>query len=118
MMTRKKILRGMVWVFCIPLLGACTWPVMTEGNGYHPVNMGKQDQVMYWDAPQPTHLSDSFGESVRALNDAQTLDPEAPHNLDPIEGQDGIAGINAMTRYRNFFLKPPFTPRKGGSSKK
>ena len=117
-MTRKKIIWGMVWIFCIPFLSGCTWPVMTEGNGYRPADMGKQDQVMYVDAPHPTHLSETFGDSVRALNVAQTLDSKTPHNLDPIEGQDGIAGINAVTRYRNFFKKPPFKAGKGGASKK
>ncbi|MCZ6800520.1 MAG: hypothetical protein O7F12_08540 [Nitrospirae bacterium] len=117
MMTRKTIVGGMGWIFCIPLLGGCTWPVMTEGNGYHPVNMGKQDQVMYWDAPQPTHLSDTFGQSVRAINKAQTFNPEAPDNLDPIEGQDGQAAVKAITRYRKFFSKPPFASSKGAKKK-
>ena len=117
-MMRKKILWGMVWIFCIPFWSGCTWPVMTEGNGYRPVDMGKLDQVMYVDAPHPTHLSETFGDSVQAYKEAQTLDSEAPHNLDPIEGQDGMAGINAVTRYRNFFKKPPFKAGTGGAKKK
>jgi len=97
--------------FCLE--GCMVWPIMTETNGYRPVEMGKEDQVFYPDAPRPIDLSSNFGHSQRLAVTNQILHPEASENLDTIEGLDGSAGAKGITRYRNFYKKPPFGGKKG-----
>lgn len=50
-----------------------------------------------------------FGESVRAARQAQTLNPTAAANQDPVLGLDGRAAVNAQERYQDSFKAPPKT---------
>ncbi len=104
----------LVGLLCLGLEG-CVWPVMTETQGQFPVELGKEDQVFYWDAPRPKDLTKDFGKSFKEARDNQILNPEASENLEPVEGLDGNAGVNAMGRYHKFFEKPPFGSSKKGS---
>ncbi|WP_249931149.1 hypothetical protein [Ramlibacter sp. 2FC] len=57
-----------------------------------------------------TPVADShFGEAVRAARAAQTLNPQASANRDPVKGIDGQAGSAAMERYQDSFKSPPKT---------
>lgn len=57
-----------------------------------------------------TPVADShFGEAVRAARAAQTLNPQASANRDPVKGIDGQAGAAAMERYQESFKSPPKT---------
>lgn len=87
------------------------WPVMTESLGHRPIEMGKRDQVLYPEAPRPTRLSSNFGDSIRSAVKSQTVDPEAPRDVEAIEGLDGSAGAKAMKRYQKFFDNPPFASK-------
>jgi len=50
-----------------------------------------------------------FGEAVRAARAAQTLNPQASANRDPVKGLDGQAASSAMERYQESFKSPPKT---------
>lgn len=50
-----------------------------------------------------------FGEAVRAARAAQTMNPQASANRDPVLGIDGLAGAAAMERYQESFKAPPKT---------
>lgn len=54
-------------------------------------------------------LDSRFGEAVRAARAAQTLNPQASGNRDPVKGLDGQAGAAAMERYQESFKAPPKT---------
>lgn len=115
----------MVWKFIVvgilsvSLEGCLVWPTMTETMGHRPLEMGKDDQVMFPTAPQPIHLSSNYGDSFRAARDNQILNPEASDNLELVEGLDGNAGVLATQRFNSFFKKPPFGGKtSGGSGKK
>lgn len=57
-----------------------------------------------------TPVADSrFGEAVRAARAAQTLNPQASANRDPVKGLDGQAASSAMERYQDSFKTPPKT---------
>ncbi len=103
------ILQGCAWP---------VWPVMPEGNGYQPVEMGKDDQVFYWNAPRPTVLSKDFTRSHRAIRKDQTLNADAPADLETAKGQDGQAAVYNAAQYRKFWQKPPFVQVGSGGSKK
>ena len=94
------------------------WPYMTETLGHRPVEMGKEDQVFYFDAPRPTVLSSDFGDSQRLAVKNQILNPEASENLETVEDLDGSAGVAGITRYRNFYKKPPFGGNRGNKGLK
>lgn len=60
-----------------------------------------------------------FGDAVRAALHAQTLNPGASANNDPVLGLDGKAAVNALERYQESFKAPPKTfevTNIGGSS--
>ena len=92
------------------------WPVMTDGHGYRPRDMGKSDQVIWPWATQPTILAEHQGDSVRRILGAQILNPQASENTSVIDRFDGKAANLAMDRYRNFFAKPPFTKQQASST--
>lgn len=50
-----------------------------------------------------------FGEAVRAARSAQTLNPQASANRNPVLGIDGQAGAAAIDRYHESFTSPPKT---------
>lgn len=105
-------------LLCLNLAGCMVWPVMTETNGYRPIEMGKQDQVWYWNAPQPTVLSSDFGQSLRQARSNQILFPNASENLEIVEGLNGRAGVNAIARYQSLFKKPPYSGQVSAGEKK
>ena len=51
----------------------------------------------------------SFGNAVRQARTAQTLNPDASANRDPVLGIDGKAGAAAQERYQESFKTPPTT---------
>lgn len=54
-------------------------------------------------------LDAKFGDAVRAAREAQTLNPGASANKDPVLGLDGKAAVNALERYQDSFKSPPKT---------
>ncbi|MFW5330453.1 hypothetical protein [Hydrogenophaga sp. ZJX-1] len=50
-----------------------------------------------------------FGDAVREARTAQTLNPKASENTDPVLGIDGKAGASAQQRYQESFQAPPRT---------
>jgi hypothetical protein len=50
-----------------------------------------------------------FGDAVREARTAQTLNPKASENTDPVLGIDGKAGAAAQQRYQESFQAPPRT---------
>ena len=50
-----------------------------------------------------------FGQAVREARTAQTLNPKASENTDPVLGIDGKAGAAAQQRYQESFQTPPET---------
>lgn len=50
-----------------------------------------------------------FGQAVREARVAQTLNPKASENTDPVLGIDGKAGAAAQQRYLESFQTPPRT---------
>lgn len=54
-------------------------------------------------------LDARFGDAVRAAREAQTLNPAASANKDPVLGLDGKAAVNALERYEDSFKAPPPT---------
>lgn len=54
-------------------------------------------------------LDASFGDAVRRARVAQTLNPNASANRDPVLGIDGQAGVAAQERYQESFRTPPVT---------
>jgi len=114
----RKLMIGVGLMF-LTVEGCIVWPFMTDTLGHRSIEQGKQDQVFYWNAPQPTVLSSDYGQSFRQARDNQILNLEASKNLDVVTGLDGNAGVRAFTRYLGFFKKPPFASKSsGGSGKK
>jgi hypothetical protein len=64
-------------------------------------------------ASGPDRVADDFGNSVRAMNRAQILDPVAANNPDmtPVDGTDGARMENALKTYREDVAKPEQTRR-------
>lgn len=54
-------------------------------------------------------LDANFGNAVRQARAAQTLNPNASANQDPVLGIDGKAGAAAQDRYQESFKSPPKT---------
>jgi hypothetical protein len=54
-------------------------------------------------------LDANFGNAVRQARAAQTLNPNASANRDPVLGIDGQAGAAAQERYQESFKAPPKT---------
>ena len=54
-------------------------------------------------------LDAEFGKAVRQARMAQTLNPNASANRDPVLGIDGQAGAAAQDRYQDSFKTPPKT---------
>lgn len=54
-------------------------------------------------------LDANFGNAVRQARSAQTLNPNASANRDPVLGIDGQAGAAAQDRYQESFKSPPKT---------
>lgn len=54
-------------------------------------------------------LDANFGNAVRAARAAQTLNPNASANRDPVLGIDGQAAASAQDRYQESFKAPPQT---------
>ena len=50
-----------------------------------------------------------FGKAVREARTAQTINPKASENTDPVLGIDGKAAASAQQRYQESFQKPPRT---------
>jgi hypothetical protein len=50
-----------------------------------------------------------FGDAVREAKLAQTLNPGASTNTDPVLGLDGKAAVNALNSYQESFKAPPKT---------
>ena len=114
----RKLMIG-VGLMCLTLEGCIVWPFMTDTLGHRSIEQGKQDQVFYWNAPQPIVLSSDYGQSFRQARDNQILNLDASENLDIVTGLEGGAGVLAYKRYQKFFKTPPFMPGKsGGSGKK
>jgi hypothetical protein len=55
------------------------------------------------------HLDSRFGAAVSAARAAQTANPEASRNPDPVAGMDGRAARETMERYQESFRAPPRT---------
>lgn len=53
-------------------------------------------------------LDAKFGDSVRVVREAQTLNPAAA-NKDPVAGIDGRAAVSAQDRYQDSFKTPEKT---------
>lgn len=54
----------------------------------------------------PTTISPNWGTAYQQMRASQVLNPTAGEQLDPVEGQDGIANATAMKTYRKTFEKP------------
>lgn len=54
-------------------------------------------------------LDANFGSAVRQARAAQTINPTASANRDPVLGIDGRAGAAAQERYQESFRSPPKT---------
>jgi len=50
-----------------------------------------------------------FGDAVRAARQAQTVNPNAAPDADPVLGLDAQAAVNAQGRYQDSFKAPPKT---------
>lgn len=64
------------------------------------------------------HADRMFGHAVRTALAAQTLDPNAARNPDPVHGMDGKAALAAQQQYASTFAKPAPAPApmtSGGS---
>lgn len=58
--------------------------------------------------PSPNVTKD-FGKAVRAAQAAQTINPDASKNPDPVAGIDGVSGKTAADTYHKSFEAPPPT---------
>lgn len=109
---------GFVVASIMGLTGCGVWPMMTEGNGRHPLAMGKSDQVFSPWATQPVHLSKGYGDSYRYAVETQILNPQAAKSLDVVEGIGGGPAQRNMARYQKMFEKPPFKRKASGGGGK
>ncbi|MBS0152443.1 MAG: hypothetical protein JSR31_16025 [Nitrospira sp.] len=53
----------------------------------------------------PTTISPNWGTAYQQMRVGQTLNPTAGEQLEPVEGQDGMANATAMKTYRKNFEK-------------
>ena len=56
--------------------------------------------------PKTPNLDRTFGDSVREARMAQTLNPEASKNTDPVLGIDGRTAREAYLNYQESFKQP------------
>jgi len=117
MSIRISIQWALLVIFCLSVSGCMVWPVMSDGHGYRPMGMSKDDQVLSPWATQPTVLAENHGTAVREALKSQILNPEASKNLSSIETFDGKSANLAVDRYRSFFKKPPFAKTSSESKK-
>lgn len=54
----------------------------------------------------PTTISPNWGTAYQQMRASQVLNPTAGEQLDPVEGQEGIANATARGAYRKTFEKP------------
>lgn len=54
----------------------------------------------------PTTISPNWGTAYQQMRASQVLNPTAGEQLEPVEGQDGMANATAMKTYRKTFEKP------------
>jgi len=54
----------------------------------------------------PTTISPNWGTAYQQMRASQVLNPAAGEQLNPVEGQDGVANATAMGAYRKSFEKP------------
>jgi len=54
-------------------------------------------------------LDSTFGNSVRATRQAQTLNPAPQEQSDPTQGLDAKAAVNLIERYQDSYKSPPKT---------
>lgn len=54
----------------------------------------------------PTTISPNWGTAYQQMRASQVLNPTAGEQLEPVEGQDGMANATAMKTYRKSFEKP------------
>lgn len=102
---------GLFSVILIGLTGCGVWPVMTEENGRRPFAMGKSDQLLLPNAPQPVHLNEHYGLAYRQAKEGQILDPASANNVGPVEGPADPKGLQySLTRYQLRYKTPPFSP--------
>lgn len=73
------------------------------------VALGLATQLTGCVSTNTPELDSKFGDAVRAARKAQTLNPDAPANKDPVLGIDGKSAVNAMERYQDSFKAPPTT---------
>lgn len=69
-------------------------------------------------AVSPTPEVDArFGNAVRSARMAQTLNPNASANRDPVKGLDGTSAARVMDNYQKSFKSPvgTFDPTSGGN---
>lgn len=59
----------------------------------------------------------TFGNAVRTALAAQTLNPNAARNSDPVYGMDGHAALAAQQQYTQSYTKPATAPAPMTSSK-
>jgi hypothetical protein len=57
-------------------------------------------------SPTP-QLDAEFGVSIRQSVDLQLINPFALYDLNPVNGLDGVAAVNAARRYESSFAAPP-----------
>ncbi len=102
---------GLLGGMLLWLTGCGVWPVMTEENGRRPFAMGKSDQLLLPNAPQPVHLGEHYGLAYRQAKEGQILDPASANNVGPVEGPADPQGLQySLTRYQLRFKTPPFSP--------
>ncbi len=82
--------------------------LLTAGLGLLVSTAGCSSMPALFPSPTPV-LDAAFGNAVRAALTAQTLDPQAGLNTDPIRDIDGESAKNAIDRYQNSFKQPPRT---------
>lgn len=73
------------------------------------VALGLATQLTACVSTTTPELDAKFGDAVRAARKAQTLNPDASANKDPVLGLDGKSAAHAMERYQDSFKAPPKT---------
>ena len=101
---------GSIVLTLVGLTGCGVWPVMDEANGRRPQAMGKSDQLLLPNAPQPIHLNEEYGLAYRQALEHQILNPSSANNIDPVPGSADSQAIQySLQRYQLMFQSPPFS---------
>ena len=58
----------------------------------------------------PSRLEMDYGTSLRLATEQQILNPEAGHNLESVQGLDGVSAANALEKRRSEFKKETPAP--------